>query len=466
VSLPDGWASRSSSALLPWPAGRQELEVRYGKLRDGLQHASSRCTQLSCVFDLATELGAQLVLREAPYVDYDYRSEYSQHFSRRFRPPPDSSERLVFMDAEQRAVGYCVLRPTPQPVGRTVMNVPEKLEPFVTCKAKQDILAYGHRYKVDGFPFMSQDGEYGRCAHAAVWSIARFQHALHKIGRHSIAAIVAAAATNQLPDRTVMSGGLTVAEVRQALRHLGLPVLTYLPERPLPGTTFVEVMCRYLDSGFPVAINTPNHLTVLVGYGREADGTIRWIRCDDNRGPYEVVPKYDPAKDEDPRLKRWRMALVALPGRIHVPAESAQIAAERTFERELGAADGPKHLRERWEARKIRIRTYAVKPADLKEKLLEDKSQVRGLADFYRSIPTPIWAWISEFSDADDEEGTVLGKVMIDATSSKQGPEAVAADIDGWCVYFDPTEGPIARQRETAPVRYPSRLRDRTWTNP
>jgi hypothetical protein len=466
VSLPDGWASESYAGFLPWPASRDELEVRYGKLRDGLQHASSKCTQLSCVFDLATKLGAKLVLREAPYVDYDYRSEYSQHFSRRFRPPPDASERLIFLDAEQQAVGYCVLRPTPKPVGRTVMNVPKKLEPFVTCRAEQDILAYGHRYEVDGFPFMSQDGEYGRCAHAALWSIARFQHALHKTGRHSIAAIIAAGGTNQLPDRTAMSGGLTVAEVRQTLRGLGLPVLTYLPDRSLEETTFQEVMCRYLDSGFPVAINTPTHLTVLVGYGREADGTIRWIRCDDNCGPYEVVPKYDPTSEKDPRLGPWRRALVALPGRIHVPAESAQIAAERTFERELGNTDGPKHLRERWDDGKIRIRTYAVKPADLKEKLLKDTTQVKELANFYRRIPTPIWAWVSEFSDIDDEEGTVLGKVMIDATSSKQAPEAVAADIDGWCVYFDPTEGPIARQREVAPVRYPTRLRDRTWTNP
>lgn len=466
MSLPDGWASRLNAGLLPWPGSRSNLEDRYGRLCDGLQRTSTRSQQLSCVFDLATGLGAERVWLESPYVDYDYRSEYSQHFSRRFRPPPDSSERLVFLGADSQAVGYCVLRPTPKPVGRTVMNVPEKLKPFVTCRAKQDILVYGHRFHVDGFPFMSQDGEYGRCAHAAVWSIARFQHALHKTGRHSIAAIVAAGGTNQLPDRTVMSGGLTVAEVRQALRGLGLPVLTYHPERPLKETTFPEVMCRYLDSGFPVAINTPNHLTVLVGYGREADGTIRWIRCDDNYGPYEVVPKYDPTTDEDPRLKRWRMALVALPGRIHVPAESAQIAAERTFERELGATDGPKHLRERWEAGKIRIRTYAVKPADLKEQLLKDAGQIKEIAGFYRVIPTPIWAWISEFSDVDEEEGEVFGRVMIDATSSKQGPEAVAADIDGWCVYFDPTGKSIGGQRAPGPVRYPSRLPSRTWTNP
>lgn len=461
MSLPKGWADRSSAALLDWPSSRTGLEVRYRQLRDGLRKATTG-PQLGSVFDLATDLDTKWVLRESPYIDYDYRSEFSQHFSRRFRPPSDRSERLVFLTQDMNAVGYCVVRPTPKPVGRTVMNVPVDLKPYVTCRAKQSISIYGRRFYVDGFPFMSQDGEYGRCAHAAIWSIARLQHAAHQTGRHSIAAIVAATGTGQLPDRTAMSGGLTVAEVRQALRGLGLPVLTYVPARRLRGTTFEEVMCRYLDSGFPIAINTPNHLTVLVGYGREASGKIRWIRCDDNDGPYGVVPDFNPTTESDPELGDWRSALIALPGRIHVPAESAQAAAELTFEKLLGATEGPKHLRERWEKGGIKAQTYAVKPAELKEEFLKAAGPVEEIAAFYLSVPTPVWAWLSEFRDI-DEDGEVLGTIMIDATSSKQGPEAVVADIDGWCVYFDPTEGQKGRQRVPSPVRYPSRLPDRTW---
>jgi len=342
------------------------------------------------------------------------------------------------------------------------MNVPSELKPYVSCTAEQDILAYGRRFHVDGYPFMSQDGEYGRCAHAAIWSIARFQHAAHGTGRHSIAAIVAATGTGQLPDRTAMSGGLTVAEVRQALRGLGLPVLTYTPRRKLRDTSFAEVMCRYLDSGFPIAINTPNHLTVLVGYGREANGKIRWIRCDDNRGPYEIVPNFNPSKEPDPDLGEWRSALIALPGRIHVPAENAHAAAELTFEKLLGAAEGPKHLRERWEKGKIKVRTYAVRPAELKEEFFKNSGRPEEIASFYLSVPCPVWSWLCEFSD-DDEDDQVLGTIMIDATSSKQGPEAVIADIDGWCVYFDPDRGQKGGQRIPGPVRYPSRLPGRAW---
>jgi hypothetical protein len=345
------------------------------------------------------------------------------------------------------------------------MNVPDRLVPYVSCHAEQPVLAYGRRYVVDGFPFMSQDGEYGRCAHAAIWSIARLQHLAHGTGRHSVAAIVEATGPGQLPDRTAMSGGLTVSEVRQALRKLGLPVLSYDPSRTLKDTSFVDVMCRYLDSGFPIALNTPGHLTVLVGYARDEHDHVHWIRCDDNHGPYRVVSDYDPATASDRELHRWNAALIALPGRIHVPAEFAQAAAERTFARLLGATDGPTHLRERWTAEKVQGRTYAVKPADLKEQLYLH-GQVPAIALHYLAVPTPVWAWVTEFHDVDEDDGMVLGSVMIDATSAKHDPEPVAADIDGWCVYFDPTEGPRGRQRVGVGVRYPSRLPGRKWPPP
>jgi hypothetical protein len=220
VTVPERWAALDSAFVRPWSDARTFIETRYNQLPP---HPSA---QLKKVLDLADELGTTDVIVEAPYIDHDYRSEYSQHFARRFRPPPDSNERLIFLDANAKAVGYSVIRPTTKPVGRTVMNVPARFERYVSCRARQTILAYGHDYEVEGFPFMSQDGEYGRCAHAAIWSIARLQHGCHETGRQSIASIVAATGTGHPPDRTGMSNGLTVEEARRALRMLGLPVLS------------------------------------------------------------------------------------------------------------------------------------------------------------------------------------------------------------------------------------------------
>lgn len=455
MTVPEGWASPESAFVSPWADARPLIESRYGPLA-GIP------TQLKTVLNLADDLGTTDVILEAPYIDHDYRSEYSQHFARRFHPPPDSNERLIFLDGKQEAVGYSVIRPTAKPIGRTVMNVPSRLERYVSCRAKQTILAYGRDYEVQGFPFMSQDGEYGRCAHAAIWSIARLQHGCYETGRQSIASIVAATGTGHLPDRTGMSNGLMVEEAGRALRMLGLPVLSYMPQRSLEGTTFTEVMCRYLDSGFPIAVNTPGHLTVLVGYARdEESGKVYWIRCDDNTGPYDEVFDFDPGVAED-GLGKWQAALVALPGRIHVPADNAQKAAERAFAKQLGAKGGPARLSDRWNAGKIVGRTYAVRPADLKKSYL-DENHVEEITRLYLATPTPVWAWLTEFRDVDEPLDEILGTVMIDATGSKHLPDPVVMDIDGWCVYVTPDGEELGKQRVPSGVRYPSRLPDRTW---
>lgn len=454
MRLPTGWGDPSSSATIEWPRAHGILKGRYRPLGDS--------RQLDGIFDLATKLGTARVILEAPYVDHDYRSEYSQHYARRFSPPSDRNERVVFLDGDDIAVGFTVIRPTAKPVGRTVMAVPEELDRFVSCRARQEFLAYGQRYAVEGFPFMSQDGEYGRCAHVAIWSVARLQHAKHATGRHSIAAIVAAAGTNQLPDRTATSSGLTVDQTRQALRLLGLPVLSYRPSRELRETSFTTVMCQYLDSGFPVLVNTPNHLTAIVGYATGACGEVRWLRCDDNRGPYNLVKGYDEASATDPELRDWQAALVALPGRIHVPAESAHLAARKEFAKQLGAKGGPSHLQKRWDDKKIVGRTYATKPALLKTQLAE-REAVPAIATWLMAIPTPAWAWVTEFRDVEQEPDTVLGTVLIDATGSKHAPEPVAADIDGWCVAYVAGEPERGMQLAPPPVRYPSLLPDRSW---
>jgi hypothetical protein len=185
------------------------------------------------------------------------------------------------------------------------------------------------------------------------------------------------------------------------------------------------------------------------------------IRCDDNAGPYGVVSDFDPVAAED-ELGEWQAALIALPGRIHVPAENAQKAAERAFTKELGAKGGPAHLRDPWNEGKIVGRTYAVKPAELKKSYL-DENHVEDIARLYLAVPTGVWAWLTEFRNVDDPDGQVLGTVMIDATSSKHMPEPIVMDIDGWCVYFPPNGDPLGKQRVPSPVRYPSRLPNRTW---
>lgn len=205
------WGEPRPTAALEWEAGERAIAERY--------RGTVSAKQLDDLLRLATVLGTTNVVLESPYVDFDYRSEYSQHHARRFRPPPDVNERVLFR-AGSRLVGSSVMRPISKPVGRTLMAVPEVLRGLVAVTAPETVRAFGQEQDVVGFPFVSQDGEYARCAHAAIWSIARWAHLEHDLARHSMAEVVLAAGVGQLPDRTVVSGGLNMQEVANAFRRL------------------------------------------------------------------------------------------------------------------------------------------------------------------------------------------------------------------------------------------------------
>jgi hypothetical protein len=452
LTLPRDWAGRQNTRLIPWPAGREEILERY-------QPLSKSGQQLAGLLDLATELGSKTVLLDSPYVDTDYRSEFSRHFSRRFKPPPDRNERLIFFADPTVATGMIVIRPTSKPVGRSLMGVPESLDRFVSCRVGQPISSFGFHHNVEGFPFMSQDGEYARCAHAAIWAVARYYHLKFGHAKHSMAAIVDATGTEQLPDRTTMSGGLTVDEVLQAFRRFGDPVFVYRPSRPLKDLTFERVMRMYLDSGFPIVLSTPQHLTVIIGYSVGERDETNWIRSDDNVGPYEDLTEWNPANQTDPRLGNWQSVLVPLPGRIHIPAESAFAAAMASLEKEVGATGGPGHLRSSIDDGEIESRTFAVEPARLKSQLLESGRPAE-IVGHYVPLPMPVWAWMTEFYFVEEGPQSVFGSILIDATSSRHHPSIVAADIDGWAIHYADQE-PVADQVLPRGSRYESLLPNR-----
>lgn len=427
--LPQDWArtlDRPRAYKLPDAA--DELLARF-------EHGG-RSVQLREVLRVALDSGATAAFVEAPYVDFDFRAEYSNLYARGFVPPPDRCERLLlFRDRE--FLGFSVMRPTHKTVGRTAIAPPDDLRRFACCLAPHKVRPNGGEFTVDAFPFLSQDGQYGRCAHAAIWAVARYHHLVHRTARHSIAAVVEAAGTRESVDRTTPSDGLYLHEVAGALRGLGLPAKAYDPRRPPePGETVEKVVCRYLNSGFPVMVNTPGHLTVLVGYGHDGDDVF-FLRADDNLGAYERV-NY-PNTDKD-RLGAWDMLLVPFPARIHVPGEAAEIAAGREFLRLAGVDEETVAWQERHLAGELRLRTYARDAAEYKIGLSE-RGLDAGTVLHHRTTPASAWVWVTEFQERDgDAAHRVVGEVVIDATSHPLRPRLVMANLPGRCFKLLPEE--------------------------
>jgi hypothetical protein len=416
------WAQTSAPREYLLPADREALVGRYAPDRPSLQFAT--------LLDYVDEHGADRVYAESPYVDFDYRAEYSNLYARGFNPPPDKCERLLFFRDEE-FLGFCVVRPTYKPVGRTALKPPPTLAEHVTCKAKHAVRPYGLHLEVEGWPFVSQDGVYGRCAHAAIWSISRYHHLRHSGPKHSLAGIVEAAETPGITDKTSRSAGLYLHEVAAAFAGLGLPTIPYQPN----GRHDLEAtLCRYLNSGLPIALSTPGHLTVLVGYGHEENGDLFFVRSDDNTGAYEKI------KAELSGAQKWGMLLVPMPARILVPGAAAEIKARLAFAEQAGATVETEPTLEAIMSDKLRYRTYAIDAAEYKAELTE-----RGLGEevvnHHQLVPASVWIWVTEFQLRDVSGGRrVVGELAIDATSDPRDPQPLFANLPGRVVSWLPGE--------------------------
>jgi hypothetical protein len=310
--------------------------------------------QLDRVFEVALSAGATSVYLDRPYVDFDYRSDLSHFYGRAHRPPPPEVERLIFA-TDTEVIGTSVVRPLPQQVGRTLLAPPLQERPYVTCVAEMPVHAFGFRWGASGYPFTSQDGEYGVCAHAAIWSIARYHHLRFGTDRHTTSGIIEAAGLRERPDKTARSEGLWAQDVVRALRGIGLPALQYDVER-IPGReTAHTIIHRYLNSGIPVGVLTRQHMMVLIGYGIDEANRPFYIVSDDNHGAYErmrLVTEEDEekVKEKNPEaeIDAWKMLVIPQPGRIHVNGEGAEARAEETFEDRVRASTGPTRVLEPW----------------------------------------------------------------------------------------------------------------------
>lgn len=417
--------------------------------------------QLDEVFDVALRAGATTVFLDSPYVDLDYRSDLAHFYGRSFRPPPETTERLIFATNDE-VIGISVIRPLPQPVGRTLIPPPAEEAPYVTCIAQMPVHAFGFEWTASGYPFTSQDGEYGVCAHAAIWSIARYHYLRFGTDRQTTSSIIEAAGLRERPDKTARSDGMYGFDVVRAFRGIGLPALQYdvdsIPSTSSSTETPDSVICRYLNSSIPVAVLTSDHMMVIVGYGEQSNGDIFYVVSDDNIGAYQRMPLMSGTGPD-----AWKMLIVPQPGRMHVNGEAAEARASEAFEDRLRASTGPDHLLPRWLSDDLRVRTYAV-PSPEYVGSLADRGVPQSIREHHIYAPKGNWLWVGEFQDPEaPEDERVIGEIAIDATSLQYDPTPLFGNIDGWA-YIWPRgqEEPAIVQARPEGASYRSKVGDRS----
>jgi hypothetical protein len=272
---------------------------------------------------------------------------------------------------------------------------------------------------------------------------------------------------NVAEGRPLPSQGLTGLQLSNLMREFDLPPILYrmgyIPgsgqEPPVPDhdedddpgtwdTRAIAVLCRFLNSGFPVLVGTRDHAFVVIGYRsvkKDGQRRISFVRHDDQRGPYLTVD--DILDDVDPSTgdayTPWQLLLAPVPDKLWLLPEAAERTGRDLLMR-YDALAGTGTFEALRKADRLTFRTTAMGAASYKERLASrglDPESLRELrlARFSRLV------WVVEAVDRaarDAKQPSVLGEAVFDSTSSDLAPLALAIRVPG-ALLIRQTDGTI-----------------------
>jgi hypothetical protein len=404
---------------------------------------------------------------EGGYIDEDFRDEFSHFYAQTHREIPSRCERLHFFGqtdkGERQYLGFVVLRPVVgRPVCRTALSPPPQLVPHISCVSTSTASPYGYPLGVRGFPFISQDSQYGTCAHAAIWMIALYFHQRWRRPRFHLSDLAGSARQHQDLLPSIPSGGLTLRQITAVLHDLQMPPVVYRVDRRLPpGETVESIARRYLNSRLPVLLlsegETEGHARVLIGYGRDDRGLF-FVHHDDQQGPYvvtdQLLPPNSTQVDETTEIEeaaeraaengcerekgdedrpRWHALVVPLPGRIYLAGEAAEKTGKLIFEERIDAHEHLEHLKGGLDDGRLGLRTH-VAPVPVYKRALRSRGIPDDVVTWHVNESASRWLWIVELQDcAAAAEGPecVIGEIAIDATSDDQWPNPLFGNLPG-----------------------------------
>lgn len=403
--------------------------------------------QLERIVELAEHHGVTHLIIERRYIDFDWRSEHSRFYSTTFARYPSVCHRIHMFRAEVPAdlgdlsalseadyVGYAVMRPIEfSPVGRTMVRPPAELAEAAAhaCHSTEEVDVLGWPFSITSVPFVSQDGQYLRCAHAAMWMVFQHLHLSMKLPRRLPFEIHDATMGGVITGRQVPSDGLSPHQMLSGMTTLGLsPGLLALPKTSTDNTAeepflrLEAIFCRYVNCNIPPIFISSSHAWVGVGYAWEQNGDLTLYRHDDAYGPFIRIG--DPFNEPDEPHRPWVSALTPLPPKIYMSAERAELIGRWLFIAKLLPRLGPDDpLVEAAIAGELGFLTYGMRGSHYKQQLRNREGFDPVVAREYRLSNWPRNIWVVEAVDRRlrGTDRPVLGEVIIDTTAAQEPTE-------------------------------------------
>lgn len=437
------------------------------QLRDWYTAPNSPSPQLERIIEIASQHAVVSVLVERRYIDADWRSEHSRFFGGTFKRYPTVCHRLHFFSAvvdptldglaemQDAYRGYSVMRPLPwAPVGRTMLTPPPELSGATVSECVEQVTVFGARLTVTGMPFISQDSQYLRCAHAAIWMVMRHSHLKHGVPRQLTGEVREAAVGGLVVGRQLPSDGLSLSQMLNALDVLGLSAgsLTIGPkgrpdDKSIPGSlSLYAIACRQINSDLPPIVVSESHAWVLVAWARQPSGghsRLTLWRHDDAVGPYIRID--DPYNETNSAHSPWVAIITPLLPKMNIDAERAEAtgAAFLDYFRVEWGNDCARST-QLHSNNQLTYRTFAVKASDFKARLGSRRLDAE-LVRLYRSMQMPRYVWVVEAVDKEARsrlEPDVLGEVVLDSTYAApqelKHAAALVVHLEGKAYAMDP----------------------------
>jgi hypothetical protein len=305
----------------------------------------------------------------------------------------------------------------------------------IECDERIDL--FGWRFDVTAMPFMSQDTQFLRCAHASLWMVLQHGHLRHGLPKRLPSDIYDAATNGGSVGRQLPSEGLSAIQLFSAMTSLGLSPTrkpfaeTREEDEQETSLRLFGMICRYINSSLPPIAVSNTHSWVIVAYARTGaveEPSIQLWRHDDVRGPY--IPVEDPWDEDDEAYQPWVGVYLPLLPKAFLDAERAELVGRAWIDYLAGESsiyDGTtlKAANDREnDYETATYRTYLIRSNEFKEALI-DRGLPTELAMAYRIMPMPRYIWVIEVIDRklrNESSPDVLGEVILDATLTQFEP--------------------------------------------
>jgi hypothetical protein len=246
-----------------------------------------------------TDLGAKTIIVESEYTDGDYLDDFSSYYVKCFRDYHRRCKRLHFFDRDfdeptfrnlilgnvsrtegqamkDSYLGFVVARPLPDAIiGRTALKHYDNDGGRRNYPATKEYKAnlFGVELSVRSLAFQEQDSVLAACATVALWSA--FHKTAELFGTPIPTPVEITKAANQieLPARPIPSHSLTLQQICNSIRHVGLEpeVIQVRPSTPVPSLIY-----GHLRMGLPVVLlveleGEGGHALTLAGFSLQGN---------------------------------------------------------------------------------------------------------------------------------------------------------------------------------------------------